>query len=69
MSTAAYAVRRLSDAKAIGSATLTDEQFAHYVNMSDGAEGVIRLGALPHSYYDLDTDYQDTSADTSVYLD
>lgn len=64
-----YTVRRYSDAKAIGSANLTAEQFAHYEAMAQQPEGIIRLGAMPHSYYDLDANYQDTHEDTSIYLD
>jgi hypothetical protein len=65
----AYNVKRYQDGQTIGSASITNEQFAHYMAMSQQPEGIIRLGALPHDYYDLDADYQDMSADTTVYLD
>ena len=64
-----YTVRRYNDAEAIGEANLTAEQYRHYEGMAQQPEGIIRLGALPHAYYDLDADYQDTHEDTSVYLD
>lgn len=69
MKMTAYTVRRYNDSQAIGTATLTDEQFAHYEAMSQQPEGIIRLGALPHDYYDLDAEHQDASENTSVYLD
>ena len=64
-----YIVRSYYDAEAIGSADLTDEQFAHYTAMAQSPEGIIRLGAMPHSYYALDAEHQDTHEDTPVYLD
>lgn len=64
-----YHVRRYDNADAIGDANLTAEQFAHYMAMAQQPEGLIRLGALPHDYYDLDADHQDTHEDTTVYLD
>ena len=67
--TQTHTVRRYNDGKAIGSANLTSEQFTHYEAMSQQPEGLIRLGALPHDYYDLDGEYQDTHEDTTVYLD
>lgn len=69
MMTATYTVRRYNDSQAIGSATLTDEQLRHYEAMSQQPEGIIRLGALPHDYYDLDAEHQDAGENTSVYLD
>lgn len=63
-----YTVTRYQDGQAIGTSELTAEQFAHYEAMAQQPEGVIRLGALPHDYYDLDAEYQDVSEDTTVYL-
>lgn len=68
METTSYTVTRYIDGQAIGRATLTAEQFAHYSAMAQQPEGVIRLGALPHNYYDLDSEYQDTHEDTTVFL-
>lgn len=64
-----YTVSRYNDGKAIGTANLTDEQFRHYEAMAQQPEGLIRLGALPHSYYDLHPEYQDAHEDTTVYID
>ena len=69
MTTTSYTVRRCNDNQAIGSANLTDEQYRHYEAMSQQPEGLIRLGALPHDYYDLDGEYQDAHEDTTIYLD
>lgn len=67
--TTTYTVTRYSDGQAIGRSELTVEQFGHYQSMAQQPEGIIRLGALPHDYYDLDVDYQDESENTTVYLD
>lgn len=64
-----FAVTRHIDGVIIGHATLTTEQFAHYESMSQQPEGLIRLGALPQDWYDLDAEYQDTHEDTTVWLD
>lgn len=69
MKTTTFIVRSYYDAEAIGSATLDAGQFACYEAMSQSPEGIIRLGALPHTYYDLDDEYQGTHEDTLVYLD
>lgn len=69
MKMAQYNVIRYNDGKCIGSANLTDQQHKHYLAMSQQPEGIIRLGALPHDYYDLDEDCQDESGDTVVYID
>jgi hypothetical protein len=67
--TTTYTVRRYSDNQAIGESKLTAEQFAHYEGMSQQPEGLIRLGAMPHDYYDLEPEYQDTHEDTTIWLD
>lgn len=67
--TVTHRLCRYADAVAIGESELTDEQYADYVAMSDRDTGAIRLGALPHGYYDLDDDYQDTAEDTTVYIE
>lgn len=69
MKTATYKVTRYNDGEVIGKAVLTAEQFAHYEAMSQQPEGTIRLGALPHSYYDLKAEYQDTGENVTVWLD
>lgn len=69
MKLTSYVVRRYRDGVAIGGAQLSVEQFAHYEAMAQQPEGIIRLGALPHEFYDLDPYYQDTGEDVSVYLD
>lgn len=66
---ATYKVTRYNDGEVIGKAVLTAEQFAHYEAMSQQPEGTIRLGALPHSYYDLKAEYQDTGENVTVWLD
>lgn len=66
---AKYAVRNYQTGEIIGHSTLTDEQFAHYESMSDRDTGAIRLGALPHDFYELNQDAQDTHEDTAVFLD
>lgn len=66
---ARYAVTRHIDGVVVGHANLTPAQFAHYESMAQQPEGLIRLGALPHSYYDLDEEYQDLHDDTTVWLD
>jgi len=63
-----YSLYRYEDSTEIGHAVLTAEQHANYVAMADGDAGAIRLGALPHDWYDLDDDYQDTHEDTAVYF-
>lgn len=64
-----YDLIRYTDAQVIGHANLTSEQVAHYESMSDGPECLIRLGALPHDFYEIDAEYQDTAADTTVWID
>lgn len=58
-----------TNGKAVGSANLTAEQFRRYEAMAQQPEGLIRLGAMPHDYYDLDAEYQGLSEDTTIYLD
>ena len=64
-----YTVYRYADAKEIGKASLTREQFRHYEAMSQQPNGLIRLGDLPHDYYDLAFEFQDTSENVTVYID
>ena len=52
----------------VGEVELTDDQYRHYVKMADTPEGWIRLGALPHDYYELDAEYQGLGEDTRVYI-
>lgn len=69
MKTKTYKVTRYNDGEVIGEAVLTVEQYTHYEAMSQQPEGIINLGALPHSYYDLKTEYQDAGEDVVVWLD
>ncbi len=64
-----YQVKRYNDGQAIGSVDLTADQFARYERIAQQPEGIVRLGAMPHDLYNLDTEYQDTHEDTSIYLD
>lgn len=66
--TTTYTVYRYKDGEAIGTSSLTAEEWAHYEAMCQQPEGLINLGDLPHSYYDLDEEFQDTHQDTTVYL-
>ena len=61
-------IRLYDDNTTIGTCDMTDEQYQQYVDMSDSDVGTIRLGALPHAWYDLDDEYQDTHEDTAVYI-
>ena len=67
--TTTYDVRRYHDAEAIGTAELTDEQFRQYMGMAQQPEGLLRLGSLPHAWYELHPDYQAEGEDTTIYLD
>ena len=69
MTTETYTLCRYHDAEPIGECELTAEQFADYLAMSDRDTGAIRLGALPHDFYDLAAEYQDTHEDTTVYIE
>lgn len=62
-------VVRYSDGQVIGLVNLTADQFGEYESQAQQPEGLIRLGALPHDFYELDDEYQDTHEDTTVYLD
>ncbi len=64
-----YTVRIYSTGQAIGTANITAEQFRHYEAMAQQPEGIIRLGALPMDFYDLEGEFQGTGEETSVYLD
>lgn len=64
-----YAVCRYNDAEQIGSVELTPEQFRRYEALSQQPAGIIRLGSMPHDLYELDEEYQDTSENTTVYLE
>ena len=69
-----HTLRDYETGRAIGTAILTPAQFAHYRDTSSVRSDVYghtlthRLGALPHHYYALHPDHQDTSPDTTVYL-
>lgn len=67
--TTTHTLRRYDDATAIGRCVLTAEQHQHYIEMADSHTGAIRLGAMPHDYYDLDDDHQGTHEDTAVYVE
>lgn len=67
--TETHAVYTYADKREVGTAELTAEQYRHYVAMSDRDTGAIRLGALPHDYYDLSPEYQDLAEDTTVYIE
>lgn len=62
-------VCRYSDGQVIGIANLTADQFAAYESQAQQPEGLIRLSALPHDFYELDDEFQDAHEDTTVYLD
>lgn len=64
-----YSLVRYNDGVTIGQGNLTPDQFARYEAMAQMPEGIIRLGALPHDFYDLDADYQDTHKDTTVFFE
>jgi len=64
-----HSVIRHSDGQAIGTAILTADQFGEYESQAQQPEGLIRLGALPHDFYELDDEFQDVHEDTTVYLD
>lgn len=66
---AIYTVVRYADGRGIGSVNLTDEQFAHYAAMAQQPEGLIRLGAMPHDYYNLDEEFQGLHEDTTIFLE
>ena len=68
METTTYFLARYQDGHEIGVAVLTADQFSRYMAMSDQPQGTVRLGSLPHDYYDLDPEYQDTHEDTTVFL-
>ena len=63
-----YIVVRDTDNIVIGESKLTGGQFLHYRSMATRPEGVIRLGAIPHEFYDLRDEFQDTHEDTLVFL-
>lgn len=67
--TTKYIVRRYIDNEAIGVANLTVEQFRHYEAMAQQPQGLIRLGAMPHDYYDLDAEFQGESEESTIWLD
>lgn len=69
MTTESFAVTRHIDGIIIGHSVLTPEQFASYEAMSQMPGGLIRLGVMPHDYYELYAEYQDTSPDTTIWLD
>lgn len=68
MKATTYTLRRYSDGVAVGRCLLTEDQLAHYKSMAQQPEGVIRLGALPHSYYVLSDEYQSMNEDLGVFI-
>lgn len=64
-----YQISRYRDGVRIGFAHLTTEQRVRWDAMTQQPEGLVRLGSLPHAYYDLDEQYQDTHEDTTVFID
>lgn len=66
--TTRYALTRYQDGVVLGYAILTDEQFCHYSDMSQQPQGLMRLGAMPHDWYELKDQYQDAHEDTTVFL-
>jgi hypothetical protein len=58
-----------ADKREVGTSELTAKQYRHYVAMSDQHTGAIRLGALPHDYYDLAPEFQDLPENTTVYIE
>lgn len=65
----AYDLCNYDNGDVIGEANLTAEELAHYQAMAQMPEGLIRLGALPHAYYDLKEEYQGTSENQTVFID
>lgn len=61
-----YALTRYQDGVVLGYALLKAEEFRHYSDMAP--QGLIRLGAIPHDWYDLKGEYQDSHEDTTVFL-
>ena len=61
-----YAVLRQKDDEAIGFALLSVEDRRHFDAMAN--DGAIRLGAMPHDWYELNKDNQGEHEDTIVYL-
>lgn len=68
METTTYFLFRYQDGQEIGTAVLTAEQFANCMAMAQQPEGIIRLGALPHEYYELSDDYRGLHEDITVFL-
>jgi len=65
----AYSLIRYHDGVTIGQGNLTPDQLTRYLDMAQKPEGIIRLGALPHDFYDLEDEYQDTHEDTTVFFE
>lgn len=63
-----YALTRYQDGVVLGYALLKAEEFRHYSDMAQQPQGLIRLGAIPHDWYNLKADYQDSHEDTTVFL-
>lgn len=61
-----YTITSYKTGEIIGQSELTVDQSQHLESMLQMPEGIIRLGAVPHDYYDLDAEYQDTHEDTTV---
>lgn len=64
-----YEVKLYGTGECVGNVDLTDEQFRHYEAMAQQPEGIIRLGTMPHDYYNLDSEHQGLGADTVIYLE
>lgn len=63
-----FHLRRYSDNVQIGNYTITHDQLMHWKAIALERESIIRLGALPHGYYDLYPEFQDTPEHTLVFI-
>jgi hypothetical protein len=71
-----YSVYRYTDGVRIGTCTVSADQWRHLQAMCQQPKEcmawkrcLIRLRAVPHEYYDLAPEFQDTHKDTTVYFD
>lgn len=64
-----YDVMRYEDGERIGTSNITPEQYRRYEAMAQQPEGLIRLGALPHDWYDLLPEHQGLHEDTTVWIE
>jgi len=63
-----YELIRYGDNETLGHFDLTDAQHAHYLEISQQPQGLIRLGDLPHDLYALEPEHQGTSENTTVWI-